>query len=128
MFLKIMNYNIIFFLDESEKYLKDYKMMDKYFFEIVIYKKVEEIFDKNGIVILIGLFGCGKIIVVIYIIFKIIYQKDINWIFRKIYFWEELQYVDDDKYVLVFIDNIFFRSMLDMDFENWWNELEKIYK
>lgn len=128
MFLKIMNYNIIFFLDESEKYLKDYKMMDKYFFEIVIYKKVEEIFDKNGIVILIGLFGCGKIIVVIYIIFKIIYQKDIYWIFRKIYFWEELQYVDDDKYVLVFIDNIFFRSMLDMDFENWWNELEKIYK
>lgn len=62
---------IIFFLDESEKYLKDYRMMDKYFFEIIIYKKVEEIFDKNGIIILIGLFGCGKIIVVIYMILKI---------------------------------------------------------
>lgn len=47
-------------------------MMDKYFFEIVIYKKVEEIFEKNGIVILIGLFGCGKIIVVIYMILKVI--------------------------------------------------------
>lgn len=50
------------------------------------------------------------------------------WIFRNIYFWDELQYVDDDEYVLVFIDNIFFRSILDMDFENWWNELDRIYK
>lgn len=126
--LKIMNYNIIFLLDESEKYLKDYKTMDKYFLETAIYKKAEEIFDKNGIVILTGPPGCGKTIAAIHVIFKTIHRKDTHWTFRKIYSWEELQYVDDDKHALVFIDNIFFRSTLDMDLENWWNELERIYK
>lgn len=115
--------------DESEKYLKGYRTMDKYFLETAIYKKAEEIFDKNGIVILTGPPGCGKTIAAIHMILKAINQKDTHWTFRKIHSWDELQYVDDDdEHALVFIDNIFFRSTLDMDLENWWNELERIYK
>lgn len=102
--------------------------MDKYFLETAIYKKAEEIFVKNGIVILTGPPGCGKTIAAIHMILKTIHRKDTHWTFRKIHSWDELQYVDDDKHALVFIDNIFFRSMLDMDLENWWNELERIYK
>lgn len=119
---------IIFLLDESEKYLKVYRTMDKYVFETAIYKKAENIFDKNSIVILTGQPGCGKTIAAIHIILKTINQKNIHWTFRKIHSWDELQYVDDDEHALVFIDNIFFRSMLDLDLENWWNELERIYK
>lgn len=119
---------IIFLLDESEKYLKAYRTMDKYFLETRVYKKAEEIFDKNGIIILTGPPGCGKTIAAIHMIFKTMNQKDTNWTFRKIHSWDELQYVDDDEHALVFIDNIFFRSTLDMDLENWWNELDRIYK
>lgn len=119
---------IIFLLDESEKYLKAYRTMDKYFLETTIYKKAEEIFDKNGIIILTGPPGCGKTIAAIHMILKTMNQKDTHWTFRNIHSWDELQYVDDDKHALVFIDNIFFRSTLDMDLENWWNELDRIYK
>lgn len=114
--------------DESEKYLKDYRTMDKYFLETTIYKKAEEIFNKNGIIILTGPPGCGKTIAAIHMILKTMNQKDTHWTFRNIHSWDELQYVDDDEHALVFIDNIFFRSTLDMDLENWWNELDRIYK
>lgn len=119
---------IIFLLDESEKYLKDYRTMDKYFLETTIYKKAEEIFNKNCIIILTGPPGCGKTIAAIHMILKTMNQKDTHWTFRKIHSWDELQYVVDDEHALVFIDNIFFRSTLDMDLENWWNELDRIYK
>lgn len=78
--------------------------MDKYFVEMENYKKVKKIFDINGIVIFIGLFGCGKIMVVVYLIGKVLK----NCIFRKICFWEELVYIDDDKKFIFLIDNIFF--------------------
>lgn len=116
----------IFLLEESEKYLNDYRTMDKYFLETAIYKKAEEIFDKNNIVILTGQPGCGKTIAAIHMILKTINQKNIHWTFRKINSWDELQYVDDDKHALIFIDNIFFPRILDT--ENWWDELERIYK
>lgn len=112
--------------EESEKYLNDYRTMDKYFLETAIYKKAEEIFDKNNIVILTGQPGCGKTIAAIHMILKTINQKNIHWTFRKINSWDELQYVDDDEHALIFIDNIFFPRILDL--ENWWDELERIYK
>lgn len=59
-----------FVVEESSRYLKNYKKMNKYFVEIKVYCDVKEMFYKNGIVILIGLFGCGKIVVVIYMIFE----------------------------------------------------------
>lgn len=116
----------IFLLEESEKYLNDYRTMDKYFLETAIYKKAEEIFDKNNIVILTGQPGCGKTIAAIHMILKTINQKNIHWTFRKINSWDELQYVDDDEHALIFIDNIFFPRILDL--EIWWDELERIYK
>lgn len=84
---------------------------------------VEVVFNKNGIVVFIGLFGCGKLMVVIYLIWKELY----DWIFRKLYLLEELVYIDDDKF-LVFIDNIFFCRMMDLDFGSWWDELDRIYE
>lgn len=83
---------------------------------------VEVVFNKNGIVVFIGLFGCGKIMVVVYLIRKELY----DWIFRKLYLLEELVYIDDNKF-LVFIDNIFFCRMMDLDFESWWDKLDGIY-
>lgn len=79
--------------------------MSKYFVEIDIYEKVEKIFFKESVVIFIGLLGCGKMLVVIYLIWK---MYDWDWIFRKVCFWEELLYVKNDEKFLVFIDNIFF--------------------
>lgn len=81
-------------------------------------------FNKNGIVVFIGLFGCGKIIVVIYLICK----ELCDWIFRKICLWNELFYIVEDMKFLVFIDNIFFCRIMDLDFENWWDKFDKIYE
>lgn len=77
--------------------------MDKYFVEMEVYKKVKKVFYINGIVIFIGLFGCGKIMVVVYLIRENLYKS----IFRNICLWEELLYIDKDEKVIVFIDNIF---------------------
>lgn len=44
--------------------------MDWYFVEIKEFKEVEEIFYNYGIIIMIGLFGCGKMLVVVYLILK----------------------------------------------------------
>lgn len=88
-----------------------------------MYKMVEVVFKKNGIVVFIGLFGCGKIMVVIYLIWKELYDR----IFRKLYLLEEFVYIDEDKF-LVFIDNIFFCNMMDLDFGSWWDELDRIYE
>lgn len=89
-----------------------------------MYKKVEVVFNKNGIVVFIGLFGCGKMMVVVYLIWKELY----DWIFRKIYLLEELLYIDEDEKFLVFIDNIFFCRMMDLDFGRWWDKLDRIYE
>lgn len=42
--------------------------MDWYFVEIKVFKEVEKIFYEYGIIIMIGLFGCGKMLVVVYLI------------------------------------------------------------
>lgn len=68
------------FLDESKRFLNCYYIFDKYFFEMEIYKEVESVFVINDIVVFIGLLGCGKMMVVIYLICKKLY----DWIFRKI--------------------------------------------
>lgn len=78
--------------------------MDKYYVEIKMYKEVKKIFVINGIVIFKGLFGCGKIMVVVYLIGENLY----DCIFRKICFLDELIYIEKDEKFVVFIDNIFF--------------------
>lgn len=45
--------------------------MNEYFVEIIRYIYGEKIFLKKGIVIFLGLFGCGKIMVVVYLILKL---------------------------------------------------------
>lgn len=108
--------------EESSRYLKYYKGMDLYFVETEAYKSAKEIFDKNGIVIMTGPPGCGKTIAAIHMILK----QGRKWTFRKMQSWKELSYIDKTEHTLVFIDNIFFRTM-ELQLENWWNEFEKIY-
>lgn len=66
--LYVIFYYFIIFVEKSNKFLNLYKVMDQYFVEIKVYEEVEKIFNKSGIVIFIGFFGCGKIIFVIYLI------------------------------------------------------------
>lgn len=47
--------------------------------------------------------------------------------FRKILKLEEMLYIEKDKMFLVFIDNIFLRGMMNLDFEFWWDMLIYIY-
>lgn len=100
--------------------------MNKYFVEIGRYLYVEEIFFSKGIVIFLGLFGCGKIMVVVYLLLKL-FEEDKYLMFRKIFRWEEMVYIDEDEKFLVFIDNIFLNGMMDLDFKNWWYMLKKVY-
>lgn len=113
--------------EESSRYLKNYKKMNKYFVETKAYCDAKETFHKNGIVILTGPSDCGKTVAAIHMIFE---QKDDNeqkMTFRNIQSWEELSYVNWDEQTIVLIDNIFFRRTMDLHLEDWWTEFEKIH-
>lgn len=71
---------------------------------------VEKMFEINGIIIFLGLLGCGKIMVVIYLLGK----KWYDWIFWKICVLEELLYLEKDKKIIILIDNIFFCRLIDL--------------
>lgn len=58
------------YVEESSRYIRCFEEMDWYFVEIKEFKEVEEIFYDYGIIIMIGLFGCGKMLVVVYLILK----------------------------------------------------------
>lgn len=49
-----------------------------------------------------------------------------DWTFRKLYSWEGLHLTDNEKKI-VFIDNIFFRRTIDLQFEKLWEKLYKIH-
>lgn len=69
---------------------------------------------------MIGLFGCGKMCVVVYLIFEYML---LNWMFRKINCWEDLLLVNKDNRIVFLIDNMFLDSNMVLYFENWWEEL-----
>lgn len=109
--------------EESKRYLKYYKKMDRYFFETGAFKKAKRIFETNGIVIFIGPPGCGKTMAAVHLILEKLYDST----FRNIRSWEDLSYIDDDKKSMIFIDNIFLRRTMDLQVENWWEKLDEIY-
>lgn len=124
-YLTEINLNLLLcFVAESIRFLRSYKKMDQFFVETDSYKKAENMFLKNGIVVFTGPPGCGKTIAAIHLIRKALH----DWTFRKICSWEELSYIAEDTQSLVFIDNIFFRRTMDSDLENWWNKLDKIHE
>lgn len=83
--------NIYFYLlEESNRYLRYYRLIDKYFVKTHTYTEAEKTFRRYGIVIFTGLPGCGKTIAVIHLIRKIIHKT--NWTFRKLKHWEELRH------------------------------------
>lgn len=111
------------FVELSNRYLKCYQKIDKYFVETETYKKAEKIFKANGIIIFTGPPGCGKTMAAIHLLGK----ENCDWTFRKISAWEELSFIENDIKSLVLIDNIFFRRPIDLQLERWWDELDKIY-
>lgn len=113
--------------EESSRYLKNYKRMNKYFVETKAYCDAKETFHKNGIVILTGPPGCGKTIAAIHMILEQMDNNEQKMTFRNIQSWEELSYVNRDKQTIVLIDNIFFRRTMNLHLENWWAEFEKIH-
>lgn len=111
------------FIEDSNRYLKCYQKMDKYFLETKTYQTAEKMFETNGIIIFTGPPGCGKTMAAIHLLGK----KQPDWTFRKIRVLEELSYIENDKKSLILIDNIFFRRPMDLHLEKWWDKLDKIY-
>lgn len=114
------------FSEQSRRYLKYHKSINKYFVQTKTYQKGEKIFDKYGIVVLTGQPGCGKTLAAIHLILN---HMDIkaDWSFRKIRSLDELSYIDTEGNSLIFIDNIFYQQALDSDLDNWWTELKELH-
>ena len=115
------------FAEQSKKYLTNYKSIDEFFVETSAYKKGENQFHKNGIVIWTGRPGCGKTLAAIHLIIKEQRREDINWTFRNIRSFEELSYIEKDSNTLIFIDNVFFSQIIETELEQWWSELKNVY-
>lgn len=111
------------FIEDSNRYLKCYQKMDKYFVETKTYQTAEKMFETNGIIIFTGPPGCGKTMAAIHLLGK----KGQDRTFRKIRVLEELSYIEKDKKSLILIDNIFFRRPMDLQLEKWWDKLDEIY-
>lgn len=121
-----MSFNCVFkhcFIEDSNRYLKYYQKMDKYFVETKTYQTAEKTFETNDIIIFTGPPGCGKTMAAIHLLGK----KRHDWTFRKIRVWEELSYLEKDKKTIILIDNIFFRTPIDLQLEKWWYKLDRIY-
>lgn len=114
---------ILFFVEESRKYIKSYKEFDEFFVETNTYQQFEQMFEKYGVAILTGSSGCGKTIGAIHLILK----QSKSWIFQRIRSWKELSYIEKDKKTIILIDNIFYQKNVDSDLEKWWDELDKIH-
>lgn len=78
--------------EDSNRYLKCYQKMDRYFVETETCQKAEKMFAANGIVIFTGLPGCGKTMAAIHLLGK----GQHGWTFRKIRDLEELSYIEKD--------------------------------
>lgn len=118
----------LYFAEQSRRYLKYHKKINKYFVNTNMYQNGENIFYKYGIVVWTGRPGCGKTVAAIHLILKHMNSNE-NWNFRKLSSWSELSYIDTKEKTLVFIDNIFYQKsqISDSDLENWWTELRKIH-
>lgn len=117
--------NIFFyFVEESNRYLRYYKKIDKYFVETQTYVEAKITFFKYGIVIFTGQPGCGKTIAAIHLIRTLIHNT--NRTFRKLQHWEELRHIDMNEKSLIFIDNIFFNPKTDKGIESWCKMLKMV--
>lgn len=112
------------FVDESNKYMKYYQKMDKYFVETKTYKMAKKVFKTYGIVILTGPPGSGKTLTAVHLIGKRLHYCT----FRKIHSWKELSYIDEDEKSLVLIDNLFSNNTLYVNLKKWWDELDNLYE
>lgn len=117
--------NIFFyFVEESNRYLRYYEKIDKYFVETQTYMEAKLTFFKYGIVIFTGQPGCGKTIAAIHLIRTLIHNT--NRTFRKLQHWEELRHIDMNEKSLIFIDNIFFNPKTDKGIESWCEMLKMV--
>ncbi|XP_062579605.1 uncharacterized protein LOC134241585 [Saccostrea cucullata] len=108
-------------IEETKRYLKKYKVIDKYFVETQMYDKAKSCLEKHGILIMTGPPGCGKTNAAIHLMLGL---SDQDWTCRKIHALEEFSFIEKDEKSLVFIDDLFHHSLLDYDIESWWDKLE----
>lgn len=113
-----------FFVEESSRYLRYYRKIDKYFVETQIYREAMKTFNKYGIVIFTGRPGCGKTIAAIHLIRTLMNKT--NRTFRKLQHWEELRYIDLNENSLIFIDNVFFNLKTDKGIKSWCDMLKMV--
>lgn len=106
--------------------MKENETVDEYFVETESYKKGEETFQRNGIVIWTGPPGCGKTKAAIHLIMKQINYEGKKCSFRLIRFSEELSYIDKNKAYLVLIDD-FSPQQIMGSVANWWNNFDYLY-
>lgn len=106
--------------------MKENETVDEYFVETESYKKGEETFQRNGIVIWTGPPGCGKTKAAIHLIMKQINHEGKKCSFRLIRFPEELSYIERNKTSLVLIDDFFPQQSIG-SVANWWNKFDYLY-
>ncbi|XP_061196016.1 uncharacterized protein LOC133204303 [Saccostrea echinata] len=111
-------------LDNTQKYLHEYRTFDKYFVETRIFKKIRHLLNKTGVAIISGPPGCGKTNAAIHLLLDKDYAE---WDKRKIHNSEELSFILPNKNTLVFIDNLFQDTSSVHNVEQWWKELDKIF-
>lgn len=115
---------ICVYVEESNRYIRRYEKMDRYFVETKAFKEAEAIFHEYGIIIMTGLPGCGKTLTAVHLILK---QMNSNWTFRKINSRKDLSFVGKNEKTLLLIDNMFSDRTTKLQLENWWKDVEWIY-
>ncbi|XP_062585443.1 uncharacterized protein LOC134247118 [Saccostrea cucullata] len=106
--------------ESTKKFLENAVSADKFYEETKVYKKVENVFTTNNVVILTGPPGFGKTQTAIHLMMPL--RKD--WVIRKVENYFELNYIERAKNTVIFIDNIFYGK--SNEFTKWMKPLAKL--
>lgn len=110
----------IFFLDETETFLKAYDIVDQTFEETKLTHRCMEQLKKNHVVTLIGKQGSGKTLTAVHIMKSNDYKR---WTKLKVTSWDDLLAFEIPKNTFVYIDNIFDGYMYRHELQKWWCSL-----
>lgn len=117
-------YCILYFLDETNAFLKAYNQVNESFVETnFTYKCINQL-EKTGLVVIIGKQGCGKTLTAVHIMKNSSYE---GWVKRKFTSWEDLLAFHLNDKTLVYIDNIFDGYLYRHQLKKWWDTLCYFY-
>lgn len=115
---------ILYFLDETNAFLKAYNQVNESFVETdFTYKCINQL-EKTGLVVIIGKQGCGKTLTAVHIMKNSSYE---GWVKQKFTSWEDLLAFDLNDKTLVYIDNIFDGYLYRHQLKKWWDTLCYFY-